>query len=186
MRLPAKTLAAAWGLSLAVALAGCGAKEEPGREGHEPAREGLAVELAGVEYNVFITRQLNPDVPPDDAYYEGPQPRKGQTFYGVFLQACNAEKEPRRTASDFLVVDSQGNEFEPKELPETNKFAYHPTLLDPDECVPSSGSVAQLGPTAGAMLLFELPLTATENRPLELEVRGVAGAHEKLSFELDL
>ena len=42
----------------------------------------------------------------------------------------------------------------------------------PNECIPEAGSVAQLGPTAGSMLLFRLPLENTENRPLELEIEG--------------
>jgi hypothetical protein len=45
------------------------------------------------------------------------------------------------------------------------------------------GSLAQLGPTAGAMLPFLFPLEAGENRPLELEIHG--GGEEGL-VELDL
>ncbi len=79
--------------------------------------------------------------------------------------------------------DNQGNEFEPIELEEDNAFAYHPTKLRGNECIPEEGSVAQLGPTAGSMLLFDFPLENTENRPLELVVNG--GGEEK-TFELDL
>ena len=71
--------------------------------------------------------------------------------------------------------DNQENEFEPEELPEDNAFAYTPRTLDPDECIPEAGSVAQLGPTAGSMLLFEFPLETTENRPLELEIEAENG-----------
>ena len=56
--------------------------------------------------------------------------------------------------------------------------------LHPDECIPEAGSVAQLGPTAGSMLLFKLPLENTENRPLELEIEGEGD--EALTFELDI
>jgi hypothetical protein len=187
MPLPRKTIAAACALLLAGGLAACG-DEEPGVD--EPAREGLALELSGVDYNVFITRQLNPAIPPDSAYYKGPPAPKGQTLYGVFLQACNNSKEVQRTASEFKVVDNQGNEFEPAELEEENDFAYRPTELNPKECIPEAGSVAQLGPTAASMLLFELPLTTTENRPLELEITSPATeSHpepETRHIELDL
>jgi hypothetical protein len=44
--------------------------------------------------------------------------------------------------------------------------------------------VAQLGPAGGSMLLFELPLETTENRPLELEI--VAENGEMLIYELDI
>jgi hypothetical protein len=168
---------------LASGLAACGNKDEvPGTE--EPAREGLEVRLEGIDYNVFITRQLNTKVQPDSAYYNGPEPGRGETLYGVFLQVCNNGKEPAPTAEEFSVVDNQGNEYEPTELPEENAFAYHAGELGPKACIPEAGSVAQLGPTAGSMLLFRLPLQATENRPLELEVSAPAGG--KRSFELDL
>jgi len=159
----------------------CG-DEEQGVD--EPAREGLALELDGIDYNVFITRQLNPAIQEDRAYFEGPEPAAGENLYGVFLQACNNSKEPRGVSDSFTVKDSQGNEFEPEELPEENQFAYTPHELDPEECIPEAGSVAQLGPTGGSMLLFKLPLDVTENRPLELEIEGDDG--DKLTYELDI
>jgi hypothetical protein len=149
----------------------------------EPAREGLALELDGIDYNVFITRQLNPRVPPDGAYVSE-EPPAGETLYGVFIQACNHSDEPHETVNDFVVKDNQDNEFEPEELPEDNAFAYSARTLNPDECIPEAGSVAQLGPSAGSMLLFQLPLESTENRPLELEMEGESG--ETLTFELDI
>jgi hypothetical protein len=178
-----KPMLAACAALAALALAGCGQEKEPGTK--SPAREGLAIPLAGVDYNVFITRELNLRVPPDSAYYKGPAAGKGQTLYGIFLQACNHGAQPRRTASQFTVLDSQGNSFAPTPLPRDNAFAYQPRTLAPDQCVPVAGSVAQLGPTAGAMLLFRLPLANTENRPLELEIAtGAPG--EKRRVELDL
>jgi len=168
-------------LAMPVVLAACG-DEEPGVD--EPAREGLALPLGGVEYNVFITRQLNPSIPPDNAYYEGPEPAQGETLYGVFIQVCNNSDEAHDTATTFKVTDNQGNEFEPEELPEDNPFAYAPRRLEPEECIPQVGSVADLGPGAGSMLLFKLPLDNTENRPLELEIEGEGS--EKLLYELDI
>jgi hypothetical protein len=161
-------------------LAACG-DEEPGVD--EPAREGLALELDGITYNVFITRQLNPRVPPDGAYVTDDAP-PGETLYGVFIQVCNHSDEAHETVGDFVVKDNQENEFEPEELPVDNHFAYSARTLDPDECIPEAGSVAQLGPSAGSMLLFQLPLETTENRPLELEMEGESG--ETLTFELDI
>jgi hypothetical protein len=169
---------------LAAGVAACGnADVELGVD--EPAPEGIALPLSGVDYNVFITRQLNTKVPPDNAYVEeGTEQEPGETLYGVFIQVCNNSEETRETTDEFKIVDNQGNEFEPEELPEDNHFAYHPRSLLPEECIPESGSVAQLGPTAGSMLLFRLPLANTEYRPLELEVEGEGDEH--LMFELDI
>lgn len=169
---------------LAAAAGACGeADVEQGVE--EPAREGLALPLGGVEYNVFITRQLNPKVPPDDAYVDSDTEQGAdETLYGVFIQVCNRSDEPHRTTDEFKIVDNQGNEFEPEELPEDNPFAYTARELLPEECIPEAGSVAQLGPTAGSMLLFRLPLANTEYRPLELEIEGEGD--ERLMVELDI
>ena len=180
-----KTTTAVLCVALLATLAGCGKSEHPGLEGAEPAREGLSVPLEGVEYTVYITRELNLKTPPDQAYYNGPEAPPGQTFYGVFLQACNPEGERKPTAEAFKVVDNQGNEFEPTEIEEKNPFAYHPRTLARKECIPQAGSVAQLGPTEGSMLLFKLPLSATENRPLELEIEAPTTS-EHATFELDL
>lgn len=167
---PRKTTVAACALVVlaALALAACGTEGSA----KNPAREGISLAVGGIDYNVFITRQLNLDIPPDQAYYDGPEPGRDATYYGVFIQACNNSKQPRLATGDFRVRDNQGNEFEPRELGARNAFAYHPRLLGPGECIPEPGSVAEQGPTAGALLLFELPLTITENRPLELEIRG--------------
>ena len=182
-RMPRRLLMLLCLVALAGGPAACGNSDvDKGFE--EPAREGLAIELEGIEYNVFITRQLNLKVTPDEAYFEGPEAARGETLYGVFIQVCNRSEDTHETAEDFKIMDAQGNEFEPEELPEDNAFAYHAGELEPNECVPESGSVAQLGPTAGSMLLFRLPLENTEYRPLELEVQGEGDEH--LTFELDI
>jgi hypothetical protein len=182
MDVPLRRLAlAACVLGLSVGVAACG-DDEPGVD--EPAREGLALDLDGVDYNVFITRQLNPEIPPDDTYYTGPEPAPDETLFGVFIQACNNSDEARQTTDSFTIVDNQGNEFEPEQLEAGEVIAYEPGELDPKECIPEAGSVAQLGPEAASMLLFRLPLQVTENRPLELEIEGEGEEH--LTFELDI
>jgi len=170
--------------ALAAVAGACGeADVEQGVE--EPAREGIAVPLDGVDYNVFITRQLNTKIPPDNAYVDADTEQGAdETLYGVFIQVCNRSDETRQTTDSFKIVDAQDNEFEPEELPEDNAFAYRAGELLADECIPEAGSVAQLGPTAGSMPLFRLPLANTEYRPLELEVEGEGDEH--LTFELDI
>jgi hypothetical protein len=178
-------IAAACVLALACGgvLSGCGNDKKQGVD--EPAREGLSLNMAGVDYNVYITRQLNPEVPPDGAYWSGPEPGKGETLYGVFLSACNRTDELQDTAAFFKVTDNQHNEFKPETLPRDNPFAYRPVTLKPDECIPEAGSVAQLGPAAASVLVFKLPVENTENRPLELEIEGLR-PNEKLTYELDI
>jgi hypothetical protein len=168
-------------LATPLALGGCGSDSD--KQGiDEPAREGLAIELGGVDYTVFITRELNPKITPDNAYVTDEAP-PGEALYGIFLRACNVSKDQRTAASDFVVHDNQNNAFQPESLPSDNQFAYIPRALDPKECIPEAGSVAQLGPTAGSMLLFKFPLENTENRPLELTIEQDG---QKRTFTLDI
>lgn len=171
--------------ALGGALAGCG-DDTPGIE--EPAREGLTIDVGGIEYTVFITRELNLQITPDKAYFPGPPAEPGNALFGVFLTACNPEDadRPLVATSDFEVEDNQGTKFEPVALPEDNQFSYQPVELAPGDCIPADGSVAAQGPTAGSMLLFNFPLANTENRPLELTITPPAGGGEPKVVELDL
>ena len=172
----------------AATFSGCFLEEE--KEEGEPLREGLAVKVGGIEYTVYITRELNPALADDRTYWTGEEAKPGFALYGVFLQACNRSDEDDdledaayEATEDFIVVDTQGNEYEPLEAEEENDFQYHAQELEPSECIPEEGSLAQQGPTAGTMLPFLFPLEAGENRPLELEIRSEG---EEAAVELDL
>jgi hypothetical protein len=174
----------------AATFSGCFLEEE--HEEGEPLREGLAVSVGGIEYTVYITRELNPALPDDRGYWRGEEAEPGFALYGVFLQACNrsgdnddddVETGTYETTDDFVVVDTQGNEYEPLDAERENVFHYEPEELEPGACIPEEGSLAQLGPTAGAMLPFLFPLEAGENRPLELDIHADG---EDASVELDL
>jgi hypothetical protein len=172
----------------AVSFSGCFLEEEKA-EG-EALREGLAVKVGGIEYTVYITRQLNPSLADDRGLWQGKEAPRGFGLYGVFIQACNMSDEDDdledatyEATDEFVVVDTQGNEYEPLETEEDNVFQYHPGPLEPGACIPRIGSLAQLGPTGGAMLPFLFPLEAGENRPLELEIHAEG---EEGLVELDL
>ena len=110
----------------------------------EPAREGLALELEGVEYNVYITRELNRATPPDQAYYTGPA-AAGRDLYGVFLQACNRDRREADRRRFFKVTDNQGNEFLPSTLPRTTRSRTR-TRAPARRVHPAGGPRRQLGP----------------------------------------
>lgn len=197
---------------LALVASGCGEKGED----IDPVREGIAAPVGGIDYNVFITRQLNPRDVFDEALYNGPEdaeecrdrspeaeltpeerPQRCPTnLFGVFIQVCNettdgtptparepTDVEGREFAGDFEIEDSQGNKFEPIPLPRTNHFAYRARPLEKGDCIPAVGSAADTSPPGAAMLLFRLPVAATENRPLEL---SVSDGGETRHFELDI
>ena len=188
---PRRTRAAALACLLAgaVAFTGC----ENHRE-KNAGREGLPKEVGHLEYNVYITRELNLKDVEDRGYYQGREARPGYALYGVFLQACNpsekVEEPDWQAAAHFEIEDTQGNTFEPVEMPEDNIFAYRSQRLKHGRCIPREGTLAASSPTNGALLIFELPLQALENRPLALKITspplGPEGERESGLIELDV
>ena len=186
--------ACAAALALAVGLAPAASRSPSWAPRRSRAARAWRSSSTGVDYNLFITRELNLKITPDKAYYKGPAAAPGKVLYGVFIKVCGAKKGERVISlpvRNFVVEDNQGNEYHPKELPEDDAFAYQPRKLSFEECIPQSGSVAQQGPTAGAMLLYEFPLQNTENRPLEMVIKGPVEdlsdlKRESLHIELDL
>jgi hypothetical protein len=151
-------------------LAGCGSNP---RE-NNAAREGLPERVGKIDYNVYITRELNLRDVEDAGYYKGPEAPPGFALYGVFLTACNPANGDNSpdvpAATDFTVIDTQGNRFKPLTLPTDNVFAYQAVTLKHRACVPEAGSLAASAPTNGSLLIFKLPLATLENRPLDLEI----------------
>ena len=179
-------------LLLLLVAAGCGeGGDERAFNPEDPAREGIAAELDGIDYEVFITRQLNVRDPEDRQYYPGPPAPPGSAYYGVFLRACALEKLKRAavTAGEIKVVDIRGQVYRPLPLEPDNVWAYRSEPLQPGECLPNDASATAYGPTGGALLLFRIPVTNTENRPFELEIEGTPAPRRPprvARFELDL
>jgi hypothetical protein len=172
LRRPARSaVACAAALALTLGVSACGKKHEPG----EPLREGLSQPINGLRYTVFLTRQLNIQSTEDKGYVpDTKEAEPGHGLFGVFLQACNTSKKTATAVGleSFKIVDAQGDEYSPEPLEAKNPFAYNGGPVLPENCEPARGSLAQQGPTSGALLLFDLPLAATENRPLELRIEG--------------
>src|SRR3954447_24179224 len=167
MKLPRPKVAAlACALVALVALTGC----ENTRE-HKAGREGLPEKIGNVDYNVYITCELNLRDREDQGYYQGPEAPPGFALYGVFLQACNPSSNANQhwtPASNFEIEDTAGNKFKPLQIPANNIWAYRARPLKEHACIPETGSLAAAGPTNGALLIFRLPLATLENRPLDL------------------
>jgi hypothetical protein len=158
-------------LTAALSLSACGKGHDP----EEAVREGLSVKLGGLRYTVFLTRQLNLKSPEDSGYLPGmKEAAPGRGLFAVFTQACNIGDDPADAVpvSRFSIVDAQGEEFQPVGVSADNPFAWHGGTVVPDNCEPARGTLAQQSPTSGAIVLFNLPLAATENRPLELHIQG--------------
>ncbi|MBX5470741.1 MAG: hypothetical protein IRZ21_12705 [Thermoleophilaceae bacterium] len=181
-RLPRLVALSLLALAVALPLGACSKRREL------PAREGLGVEVDGLAYTVFITRELNLRDPEDKAYFQGPDAPPGSAYYGVFLQVCNETDRTRYAVRSFDVVTTRGERFSPIPLDGSNPFRYTPQAVAPHRCLPTLNSIAQQGPTNGMMLLFRIPNSAIENRPLDLEIGPTPGQRtpDTRRIELDI
>jgi hypothetical protein len=164
--------------------AGCGG-EPAGEAGEEAHIEGLAETLDGIDYDIFLTRQLNLEDPEDSGYTDLDDPPPGKTYYASFVQVCNRSDEAAVTSDDLYVEDSQGDVFTPIDI-SSSEYAYQGgATLEPGDCQPEEGSLPQQGPSGGSLVVYEFPIAATENRPLTLHIGG-SEKGEELQFTLDL
>jgi hypothetical protein len=157
--------------ALAVTLSACGSEETTDVVEGEPA------DLGELEYNVQITRFLNPNDVEDAEYLVGqPEPEPGRSYLGIFMTVINKNKDDAfPSAHGYTVVDTLGNEFEPTDS--ESPYALDIGAEVPQESqLPIPDSTAATGPNQGALLLFLVDDTVSENRPLELEIDSPDGS----------
>lgn len=176
-------------LAAALLATGCGNKE-PVTD--KAKTEGIWVDAGTLDYHVQGSRILNPSQVPDDRYLAGvppgAQPTKDETWFAVFLRIENKTDAPAPTAEEFEIEDTEGNVYRPVELDtKVNAFVYAPTTLQPAEVVPHPDSSQELSSSAGAMVLFKVPLTEYQNRPLEFRVHSADDAEPAVAtLDLDV
>lgn len=172
-RAPISLLAVLALAALAIGISACGGSEE-----HTEVVEGEPVTLGELSYNVTFSRFLNPNDNEDSAYLVGqPAPPPGSTYFGLFVEVQNESKETQRLAREFRVHDADGEVFEA--IPSESLYALPwGGEVEPEEQIPVLDSTAQQGPIEGSLLLFLLPASASENRPLTLEIPGPGGPGE--------
>jgi hypothetical protein len=168
--------------------AGCGDKESVVTFAPD---EGTYVQLGPLSYQVQISRYLNPGDTEDKAYLSGlpagtSLDQKGQLFFGIFIRAKNYSKQTQRPApqSAYTIEDTEGDHFRPLQLDGSrNAYAYTPVNMTPAAWFPNQQATAGINPIAGEELLFRLPVSAVQNRPLELHIDN-AGHSAVISLDL--
>lgn len=174
----------------AVALPGCfgGSKPDTITKGESEAEY---VTLGKLQYQVQLSRQLNPAQGPDNDYLVGlgladRVVKRDEVWFAVWIRAWNKSGRTQRSADTFKIVDTRGREYEPVALSPVNRFAYRPApVLDQDR-LPTPGSAADGTPTSGAMLLFKLPVDALDFRPLELAFSDASAPKTESTIRLDV
>jgi hypothetical protein len=184
LRTPLLALLALAALGL---LAGCGNRQDVVTSAET---EGPYLDVGGLQYQVQISRQLNPNDTEDSAYFIGvPDAEKlkpDETWFGVFIRVKNPTGRFEHPAREFEISDTQGKRYRPVAVGRDNIFAYRPTPISPAGVLPESDSAAAEAPIGGAMLLYRLTLDTLANRPLELKIFSGSGSPPEGKVELDV
>jgi hypothetical protein len=175
-------------------LAACGSSKTPVRDENNTGANGInstPITLGSLEYQVAISRTLNPSDVEDASYLAGipaaqRNPPVGQTWLGVFLNVNNNSKQSATPATVISLADTQGNTYTPVQLPDLNQFAYRPLAIPPGASIPFQDSVASSGPTEAALLLFKIPISSFDNRPLVLTIADPSDQATKGKVTLDV
>ena len=160
-------------LAFAVGLSACGSSEEPGT-----SAEGEPIDIAGLSYNVQLTRFLNPDDAEDSEYLVGmPPPKPGTSYLGVFIVIKNDSSEARPSASNYTIVDTLHQEFDSVRSDSPYALSVG-SDVDAKSQLPVPDSTAATGPVQGSLLIFPVTDDVTDNRPLKLDIQTFDGSGE--------
>jgi hypothetical protein len=140
--------------------------------------EGEVVKLGELKYQVIFSRFLNPNDTEDSAYLVSqPPPPKGSNYFGVFLEVQNKSEETQKLADSFTITDAGHQTFEA--IPSESLYAFPAGgKVESQEPIPAPDSTPQQGPIEGSLVLFQLPSSASENRPLTLSIGSAEGPAE--------
>jgi len=177
---------------MALGLAGCGNSPKL-RHAADPGNNAVYVNAGPITYQLQISRELNGYSTEDAQYLAGlpkgtTAPDPTQEWYAVFMWAWNQNKnyEPTASASDFDIVDTEGNMYHPEPInPQLNPYQWTSQRLAPKQTEPQPDTTAYFGPTQGQLLLFKISTNAYANRPLVLQIRGGAQNQVEATIPLD-
>ena len=162
----------------ALALSGCGWVGEKEHVVHEAKTEGIYVDVGELDYQVQISRQLNPSVAPDKGYFAGmpdyvSELTEDEVWFGVSVRVQNQTDKPHDSADTFVIEETTGETFTPIDIEaEDNPLAYAPQTIQPKQVYPDPDELAGDSPTQGGMLLFKIPYSSLGNRPLEFRIEA--------------
>jgi len=173
---------------VAALVAGCGNKVAVITQAET---EGVYVDVAGLTYQVQLSRFLNPGDIEDRQYLAGlpegvPAALPGdEIWFGVWMRVKNYSDASLTPTNTFVIADTEGKEYRPVPLdPATNPFVYVPHVLHHSQVLPAPNSAAASGPIQGSLILFRLKTDSLQNRPLRLHIEQ--GEGEEAEVDLDL
>ncbi len=170
-RRPVLTLLAVLAFAaMALALSACGWSSDS-----KSVAEGEPVKLGDVQYKVVFSRLLNPNDAEDSAYLVGqPAPPRNGSYFGVFMQVQNSAKARRRLPASMTITDAEHRIY--TAVPTKSLYALPlGGLVGAEDQLPILDSTPQQGPIEGSLVLFRLPDSTSDNRPLTLRIPGQDG-----------
>jgi hypothetical protein len=184
-----KRLVMAIGGAICVAaISACGA----GEHAHYADNLGPGyVEVANLNYQVQISRELNPWSQEDSGYLQGfsksqlTLPRTDEWF-GVSLQVYNWTNRQHTPTTRFYITDTLGDRYTPIANPTPNPFSYIAAPVAAGDQLPSLVSDAYASWTQGEFLIFKIPYSTLVNRPFILHIVDAADSSEQSQIELDV
>jgi hypothetical protein len=173
----------------ALTFSACGHKEETTTFG---LTEGAYLDVGNLNYQVQISRQLNPNDNEDKAYLVGvPEDQRelgpNEAWFAVFVVGFNETDKPQDAITDFTISDTEGNVYTPIPIAKDNVFAYRPGVIEPGETKPELDTAARNNPSVnGSMLLFKVQNSTFDNRPLQLQMHALGGTPKSAEVDLDV
>jgi hypothetical protein len=184
----ARTLAVLLSLASAVLLAACGANDQPAQRNESfqsvnaqvAETEAVYLDIEEMKYQVQVSRQLNVGNREDANYLAGLSAAdrrlaKDEEWFAVFMRVENVVEEPKPTAIDFEIRDTQENVYRPVRFGPENVWAYRGTTVEGGETYPHPNDPAGERPPQATLLLFKVRRFSLDNRPLELTITGREG-----------
>jgi hypothetical protein len=173
---------------LTLVAAGCGQEEHV----TTATTEGVYLDIGGLNYQIEMSRYMNPNDIEDAEYLKGlpqgtAQPRGDETWFGVWVRVENFSDKSLPVADTWEIRDTLDKIYRPLPIDtKVNVFA-----LDTHTAVPAKGVIpnpetaAGQGPIQGLLLLFKIKDDSLQNRPLELRFsNGPQG--ETGTYDLDV
>jgi hypothetical protein len=181
-------------LLAALALSACGDSHTRVTTGTYAGESGAGAPYLNVGpliYEVQISRELNPTDTEDASYLAGLTPAvrqllPGQEWFAVFVQVYNNNSVELPAARDLSITDTQGNTYTPIIPDQTNAFAYRAGMVPAKGQLPLPGSIADSGPTQGALLLYKVRILSLDNRPWKITIANPGDPAETATAELDV
>ena len=176
------------GVICAAAISACGAGE------HARSADNLGpgyVEVSKLNYQVQISRQLNPWSDEDSGYLQGFT--KSQLvlaptveWFAVSLQVYNWTGQAHTPTNDFFITDTLGDRYVPLTNPTPNPYSYMPASIPAWGQLPAVDSNAFASFTQGEMVIFKIPYASLVDRPFVLHIVDPTNSSNQSTIELDV